>query len=55
MVCGNHCFTDVSVGCQGQFSDEGLLANTTLKVVQELLLQPTNSLNKVQFVTGINL
>jgi len=55
MVCGNHCFTDVSVGCQGLFSDRGLLANTTTKIKGELILQPKNSHNKVQFTTGIKL
>jgi hypothetical protein len=56
MVCGNNCFTDVSVGCQGRFSDGGLLANTTLKMKEELIFQPKkNSLNKIKFMTGSNL
>jgi hypothetical protein len=53
--CNNY-FTDVSVGCQGRISDGGLLANTTLKIKEELLIfKPTNSLNKIKFITDINL
>jgi hypothetical protein len=30
------------------------VANTTLKMKEELVLQPTNSLNKVHIMTGFN-
>jgi hypothetical protein len=56
MTCSNNYFTDVSVGCQGRISDGGLQANTTLKKKAELLIvQPRNYLNKVKFMTDINL